>query len=90
MIFMSMIVSLDEFGHRLSVFVAVDRYSGIKASVVVPSKGSSGAFAAKRVVELINEGRNKDNDIIIKSDPEPAINFLLTSFALTGRVPSDL
>lgn len=49
----------------------------MKASVVVPSKGSTSAFAAKRVVELINECGNKDTDIIIKSDQEPAIKFLV-------------
>ena len=67
----------DEFGHRLSVLVAVEKYSGMKASVVVPSKGSTGAFAARKVVELMNECGNKDADIILKSDQEPAIKFLV-------------
>ena len=43
----------DEFGHRLTILVDVERYSGMKAGIVVPSKGSTGSFAARRVVQLI-------------------------------------
>jgi hypothetical protein len=67
----------DEFGYKLAVLVAVERGTGMKASIVVPRKGSTGNFAARRVVDLVNECGNKDRDIILKTDQEPAILYLV-------------
>ena len=67
----------DEFGFKLVILVLVEKYSGMKASVVVPKKGSTGSFAARRAIELIDECGNGDADIILKSDQEPAIKFLV-------------
>ena len=63
----------DEVGYK----VAVERGSGMKASIVVPRKGSTGNFAARRVMDLVNECGNKDRDIIIKTDQEEAIMYLV-------------
>ena len=47
-------------------------------SRAVPTKGATGAFAARRVIELVNECGNKDASIILKSDQEPAIKYLVS------------
>ena len=49
----------------------------MKQSVVVPSKGSTGMYAARMVLELISECGDKDRDVIVKTDQEPAIKFLV-------------
>ena len=67
----------DEFGFQLAVLVVVERGTGMKASIVVPRKGSTGIFTARRVIDLVNECGNKDRDIILKTDQEPAIVFLV-------------
>ena len=67
----------DEDGNKLTTLVAIERYSKMKKAVVVPKKGSTGRFAAKMVLELIEECGDKDRDIIVKTDQEPAILFLV-------------
>ena len=54
----------DEFGFKLVILVLVEKYSGMKASVVVPKNGSTGIFAARRDTELIDGCGNRDADII--------------------------
>jgi hypothetical protein len=67
----------DEFGHKLVVLVAVERHTGMKMGVTVPRKGSTGHYAARKVADLMEECGNKNADVIIKSDQEPAIRFLV-------------
>ena len=67
----------DEFGFKLAILVLVEKYRGMKASVVVPKKGSTGISAARRAIELIDECGNRDADIILKTDQESAIKFLV-------------
>ena len=67
----------DEFNQRLTVLVAIERYTKMKKAVVVPSKGSTGSYAARVVIDMINECGDKDQDIILKTDQEPAIKFLV-------------
>ena len=55
----------------------IERYTKMKKAVVVPSKGSTGSYAARAVIELINECGDKDQDIVLKTDQEPAIKFLV-------------
>ena len=55
----------------------VERHSKMKQMVVVPSKGSTGRYAANMVLELIEECGDKDRQIIVKTDQEPAIKFLV-------------
>ena len=66
----------DEFD-RLTVLVVIERYTKMKKAVVVPSKGSTGSYAARMVIELINECGDKDQDVILKTDQEAAIKFLI-------------
>ena len=67
----------DEMGQRLTILVAVERYSRMKKVVVVPSKGSTGMYAARMVLQLISECGDKDRDVIVKTDQEPAIKFFV-------------
>ena len=67
----------DELGQRLTILVAVERNSRMKKAVVVPSKGSTGVYAARMAMELISECGDKDRDVIVKTDQEPAIKFLV-------------
>ncbi len=57
--------------------VIVEKESKMKKAVVVPSKGSTGRYAARMTLELIAECGDKDRPIIMKSDQEPAILFLV-------------
>ena len=49
----------------------------MKKAVVVPSKRSIGMYAAQMVLELISECGDKDRDVIVKTDQEPAIKFFV-------------
>ena len=44
---------------------------------VVPTKGSTGMFAARRVVEFMEECGDRHADVIVKTDQEQAIKFLV-------------
>ena len=50
----------------------------MKMTAVVPTKGSTGEFAAKKVIEWINECGDRDADIIVKTDQEPSIKDLVS------------
>ena len=67
----------DEGGQKLTILVVVERHSKMKKAVVVPSKCSTGRYATRMVVDLIDECGDKDRTVIVKSDHEPAIKFLV-------------
>ena len=67
----------DEFGCKLTILVGVERCTGMKMASVVPTKGATGMFAARRVIELVNECGNRDANVIVRTDQEPAIKFLV-------------
>ena len=58
---------------RLLVLVVIEMYTKMEKAVVVPSKGSTG----RMVIEFINECGDKDHDVILKTDQEAAIKFLV-------------
>ena len=64
-------------GYKLTILVAVERVSGMKMASMVPTKGATGAFAARRVIELMDECGDHSTTVIVKSDQEPAIKFLV-------------
>ena len=43
----------------------------------MPQKGASGRFAADKCLEFIQENGDEDNTIIIKTDQEPSIQYLV-------------
>ena len=49
----------------------------MKKATVVPSKGSTVRYAARQVLDLIGDCGDKDQTIILKTDQEPAIKFLV-------------
>ena len=55
----------------------------MKKAVVVPSKGSTGRYAARMVIDLIEECGDEDRAIIVKSDQEPAIQFLVDDVCMS-------
>ena len=73
----------DEGGQKLTILVVVERHSKMKKAVVVPSKGSTGRYAARMVIDLIEEYGDKDRAIIVKSDQEPAVQFLVDDVCMS-------
>ena len=67
----------DEHGNKLTVLVAIEKHTKMKKAMVVPMKGSTGHFAARKVLDLIRECGDKDSTVIVKTDQEPAIKFLV-------------
>ena len=78
----------DEGGQKLTILVVVERHSEMKKAVVVPSKSSTGRYAVRVVVDLIEECGDKDRTVIEKSFQEPAIKFLVDDvcMARTGAL----
>jgi hypothetical protein len=67
----------DASGQKLTILVVVERHTKMKRAIVVPTKGSTGKYAAKEVVDFIHQCGDKDRAVVLKSDQEPAIKFLL-------------
>ena len=59
------------------MLVGVERHSRMKKAVVVPSKGSTGSYAASMIMELMRECGDKGREVIVKTDQENAIKFLV-------------
>jgi len=74
-------------GQNLTVVVARDRDSRMMLSEVVPTKGSTGLFAASRVACFIRELGCGGATVILKSDQEPAI-VALTNEITRLRAPA--
>jgi hypothetical protein len=70
---------------NMTVLVVVERYSKMKKAVTVPSKGSAGSFATRKVLDLIRECGDDNRDIIIKTDQENTIRFLVVDDVCTAR-----
>ncbi len=54
-------------------------------ATVLPSKGSTGKFAADRVMEFLAERWSQSGDIIIKAGQENAIDYLVKDIVLERR-----
>jgi hypothetical protein len=67
----------DEFGYRLTILVGRERVTGMTFATVVPEKGSKGKFVADKCMEFFAECGCRSGDVIIKTDQEPAIAFLV-------------
>ena len=67
----------NELGFKLTVLVRRERASGMRISTVVPMKGSTGAFAVDKVLEFMDECGSRSGDVIMKTDQEPAIEYLV-------------
>ena len=67
----------NEFGFKLTVLVGRERERGMTMATVAPMKGSSGRFAAEKIIEFMEECGDGGMDVIVKSDQEPAIAALM-------------
>ena len=67
----------DECGFKWTILVGKERTSKACMATTVPTKGIEGKFAVSKCLEFIAECGDKDNEIIIKSDQEPSIVFLM-------------
>ena len=67
----------DEFGSKLTVLVGRERASGMTMATVVPMKGSSGKFKVDKMLYFMTECGSQCGDVIIKTDQEPAIEYLM-------------
>ena len=72
----------NEFGYKLTVLVGRERTSGITMATIVPGKGSKGKFVADQVWDFIAECGYKSEDIVLKTDQEPAIKYLVKDMVL--------
>ena len=73
----------DEKGSKITVLVGRERVTGMTMASVVPVKGTSGQFAAMKVLEFIRECGAAETEIILKSDQEPAIEALVADVVKT-------
>jgi hypothetical protein len=67
----------DELGYKLTVLVGREKGTGMSMAAVLPSKGSKGKFAADKVMDFLAECGNQSGDVIIKTDQEAAIAYLV-------------
>ena len=72
----------DELGYKLTVLVGRERGTGMSMAAVLPSKGSTGKFAADKVMEFLAECGSQSGDIIVKTDQEAAIAYLVKDIVL--------
>lgn len=67
----------DEFGYRVTILVGRERTTGMTFASTVPEKGSKGKFVADRCLEFFVECGFRTGDIVLKTDQEPAIKYLV-------------
>ena len=67
----------DEFGFKWTVLVGKERKSKMWMATAVPMKGSSGRFSVDQCIDFIQEIGDSSTNIIVKSDQEPAIEYLI-------------
>jgi len=57
--------------------VGKERSSKSWMAVTVPVKGTSGKFATDKCLEFIEENGDREGDIVVKTDQEPSIKYLI-------------
>ena len=67
----------DKLGYKWSVLVGKERDGKAFMAETVPHKGGVGRYASDKCVEFIEECGDKENTIIVKTDQEPAIQFVV-------------
>ena len=73
----------DEKGTKITVLVGKERITGMTMASVVPVKGTSGQFAAARVLEFIKDCGAAETEILLKTDQEPAVDALMEDVVKT-------
>ena len=54
-----------------------EKVTGMNFATAVPTKGASGKFASDKAVEFMGEVGDRATKVILKSDQEPSIKFLV-------------
>ena len=67
----------DEFGHKLTVLGGRERVTGSVMATAVPTKGATGKFASDKAVMFMEELGDRSSKIILKTDQEAAIKYLV-------------
>ena len=67
----------DELGFKWTVLVGKERMSGSRMATTVPMKGGTGKFAIDKVLDFIEENGDREGDILIKSDQDPSIEYVI-------------
>ena len=68
----------DELGVKWTVLVGKERGSKSWMATAVPTKGmTSGKYSSDKCLELIEENGDTGNNILVKTDQEPAIACLI-------------
>ena len=73
----------DEFGYKLTILSGKEKVTGMNFATAVPTKGASGKFASDKTVEFMEEVGDKATKVIIKSDQEPSITYLVNDVVAT-------
>ena len=68
-------------GSKVTVLVGRERVTGMTMASVVLVKGTSGQFAALKVLEFLRQCGAEEANIILKTDQEPAIDALVKDVA---------
>ena len=61
----------------MTIFVGRERSSGLTMATTVPMKASTGKFTLDKILEFIDEAGDTNQSIIIKTDYEPSIGYLV-------------
>ena len=64
-------------GFNLAILVGVERNTGMKFSIVVPQKGTFGKYASNEAVNFIHEQGCAFRDVVIKSDQENSMKYVI-------------
>jgi hypothetical protein len=74
----------DEMGFKWTVLVGKERKSKSFFATAVPNKGARGRFASDKCIEFMRENGNAEGQVIVKTDQEPSIKFLVND-VVQGR-----
>ena len=67
----------DEMGFKWTILVGRERMSKSWFARADPQKGASGRFSADKCLEFVQENGDEDNRVLIKTDQEPSIQYLV-------------
>ena len=67
----------DELGHTWTVLGEQERDSKAVMAITVPNKGGIGRFASDTCWEFREENGDKASKVIVKTDQEPSIEYLV-------------
>ena len=73
----------DEFGFKVTTLVGRERKTGCMMATAVPVKGSTGRFAADKILEFMEEVGDRAATVLVKTDQEPAITGLIEDVVST-------